>query len=468
MQVGDVVAGVRLTGFVGEGASGRVWAGTDETDGTRVAVKLLHDGAGDAEGALLGGLRHHHVLAVRRVVHDPPAVITELAGGGSLAAQVRARGAFGAPEVVTVLAPLADALAWVHGRGVVHGDVSAANVLFVERGRPVLSDLGGARLASSGTVVATPGYAAPEVVAGSPPTPASDVHGLAAVAWEALTGTAPPVAEDRLPLRLLAPECPDVLVDAVTAALDPDPQARPGPLELAAAARAACPGEPVRLVPGVMPGVRAEEAITYRVREAAARDRAAARGRASRRGGRSRLRTLLVVGVTALSLLLVAGLGLVLGPDLLGPRDTSREQVARSGTAGTAGTASADPAADSTIDPDPAPADLAPPASQELRGEVVRLVAARESALRSGDLRALDGVHHPDGPALADDSALLLSGPVDVRYEVLEVRVTTEPHRAVVDLRTVLAGGTTLTERVVLDLQRSEGTWLVRAVGATA
>ncbi|WP_340295723.1 protein kinase domain-containing protein, partial [Aquipuribacter hungaricus] len=280
---GDEVAGVVLGSPVGSGGSGSVWAGTDVATGERVAVKLLHrrpgagpsaaggtaagaragggNAAGEAgavedagwllarEGALLGGLRHPHVLAVRRVCSDPPALVTDLASGGSLAAQVAARGTLTPGEVVTVVAPLADALAALHARGVVHGDVTAANVLFVDRGRPVLADLGVARLAGSGTAWATPGFAAPEVLAGAAPGPAADVHGLGAAAWLALTGAVPPVEEDRLPLGLLAPSCPSRLTAAVTAALDPDPAARPAPEELAAAARATCPGTAVRLVP---------------------------------------------------------------------------------------------------------------------------------------------------------------------------------------------------------------------------
>lgn len=505
-SVGAVVAGVRLTAFVGEGASGRVWAGTDESDGSRVAVKLLHgsdgnsDGDGDGdrdahadvEGALLQGLRHPHVLAVRRVSTDPPAVVTELAGGGSVASQVRARGCLSAAEVVTVLAPLADALAWVHGRGVVHGDVSGTNVLFVDRGRPVLADLGGARLAGRGEVVATPGYAAPEVLAGDEPTAAADVHGLAAVAWLALTGTAPPAAEDRLPLRLLAPECPDELVEAVTAGLDPDPAARPGPLELAAAARAACPGEPVRLVPSAALGVRADEAVTYRVRQAAARERAARAPGRWRPGRRSAavlaatLGALLFAGVVGFVTL--DGTSPVAGPAAQGVPGSP----AAPATTGPTAQPTAQPPENQPIENEPTenqPTENQPTENQPAENQpadepstaltrtVTGLVHGREAALRAGDLTALDRVHHPAGSTLATDSALLLSGPVDVRYEVLDVHPDASgrgpamsggqepgPVRALVRLRTAVGGAAPLTEQVLVELDRHDGTWLVRSV----
>ncbi len=76
--------------------------------------------------------------------------------------------------------PLAQALASVHAQGLVHGDVTPANVLFAADGRPMLSDLGISRLLGSpaAEVGGTGGYLDPAVVAGAAPGPASDVHGL--------------------------------------------------------------------------------------------------------------------------------------------------------------------------------------------------------------------------------------------------------------------------------------------------
>jgi hypothetical protein len=487
--VGDVVAGVRLTSLVGAGATGQVWAGTQVSDGARVAVKLLDPAAaalsgrsGAAEGRLLAGVRHPHVLAVRRVCTDPPAVVTDLAEGGSLADQVAVRGCLGAGELVTVLAPLADTLAFLHGRGLVHGDVTAANVLFVERGRPVLADLGGARLAGTGEVVATPGYAAPEVRAGAPATPAADVHGLAAVAWFALTGAAPPdLAEDRLPLRLLAPDCPDPLVDVVVQALDPDPGARPEPAELGAAVRAAAAAEPVRLVPAAARGVRADEAITYRVRQAALRDgthagprrrwsavrfpglrRRPSRARpASRPGGggpgRSRRPGLPVLVCGMVTVLVVGGGVLALRGAAPFDHEGSADAARASETRGPAAAAAPAPSTD-------AGSVEAPGSGLE---EAARgLVAARESALRSGDAQALLAVHHPDGETLTPDRDALADGPLEVSYEVLDVTpVPGEPDAVDLTLRTTVPPSAAPgVEQVRLHLRLHDGRWLLAEV----
>ncbi|MGJ7440449.1 protein kinase domain-containing protein [Aquipuribacter sp. MA13-6] len=455
---GATVAGVRLGQLVGRGSTGEVWAGTDLLDGTRVAVKLLAGVPAVVDGALAQQTGHPHVLEVRRVSHDPPAVVTVLAGGGSLAAQVQARGCLRPGEVVTVVAPLADALAWLHARGVVHGDVSATNVLFVERGRPVLGDLGSAGLAGTGSPVATPGFAAPEVVAGGDPSPAADVHGLAAVAWLALTGAVPPAAEDRLPLRLLVPECPDELLDAVTAGLDPDPRRRPPPSDLAAAARAATDAEPVGLVPSAALGVRADEAVTYRVRASAARQRPSpAPGR--RRWPHPRG----AMAAAVLTLLLVAAGGAV-SHRLGDPPPT----VAAADDATVATTV-----ASTTV-----PGTLDGPG---LEREVRALVGARQAALRSGDVDLLARVHHPDGTTLAGDRELLRSGPVDVSYEVLSVEavgpldsvdaadVADHPDddgavEAAVSLTTTTDGAAAVLEDVVVRIDQHDGRWLVSRV----
>ena len=501
---GDVVAGVRLTALVGEGGAAAVWSGTEVATGARVAVKLVRGVDATREAALLSAVRHPHVLPLRRVCADPPALVTDLAAGGSLAAQVAARGTLTPGEVVTVLAPLADALAALHAHGVVHGDLTATNVLFVDRGRPVLADLGVAGLAGDGAAWATPGYAAPEVLAGARPGPAADVHGLGAAAWLALTGTVPPVEADRLPLRLLAPDCPDGLVDAVTAALDPDPARRPAPDELAAAARASCPGVAVRLVPAAALGVRPDEAVTSRVREAAAADldRGAERGwwrrlrlvvgrvgAVVRRGSRALhgprhdrppgRRALVAGGVGGLGLAVVSAVvvagAVAVVPGVLDTGVFGQGDRTVAGPAGpqpqdaapVAGTVDG-AAPPGPVDPGgaagavPPPGDAAGPG--DLRAAVTGLVEARERALRAGDAAALAQVHHPDGLTLAADRALVGAGPLDVGYEVVGVRsLPGRPDAADVELRTTTAG-VTVVEEVVIEMAAGPDGWRVRSV----
>ena len=73
-------------------------------------------------------------------------LIMDYAAGGSLGQLVAGRGRLGPGETVTVLTPIAQALAYLHGQGFTHGDVSPGNVLFTAHGKPLLADLGVARM----------------------------------------------------------------------------------------------------------------------------------------------------------------------------------------------------------------------------------------------------------------------------------------------------------------------------------
>jgi hypothetical protein len=267
------VPGYTLEGLLGRGGSGEVWRAVPRRGGAPVAVKVLV--AGDPErqareAALLGELDHPHLVRLIEVVHQPRrggaarvALVLELLAGGSLAALLTRRGRLRPGEVVTAIAPVAAALAHAHGDGVVHGDLSPGNIVFTAEGRPVLTDLGVARVlgeAAAGEV--TPAYVDPTVARGGAPGPASDVFGIAAAAFHALTGIAPwnaatpadtldVAAEGFIPdLAELAPEAPPELVRVIRRGLAADPHDRGSAAAFALDLRHACRPEPVRLTGG--------------------------------------------------------------------------------------------------------------------------------------------------------------------------------------------------------------------------
>jgi serine/threonine protein kinase len=225
-----VVPGYILEELLGRGGSGEVWRARPRAGGEPVAVKVLVRGDPERqvrEAGLLAELDHPHLVrlqgVVRREVRNGPAqvaLVLDLLAGGSLAALLARRGRLRPGEVVTTVAPVAAALAQAHDRGVVHGDLSPGNIVFTAEGRPVLTDLGTARLVgeTAGRAEVTPPYVDPVVARGGAPGPASDVFGVAAAAFHALTGVAPWNAADPagtlavaargdLPdLALLAPE----------------------------------------------------------------------------------------------------------------------------------------------------------------------------------------------------------------------------------------------------------------------
>ena len=184
---------------LGRGASAETFAARDATTGETVVVKLFAPesrATATDEFRQLLGVGHPSVVRVRdigRAADGRPFVVTEHVPGpplDSLASVVgeaeRRRGFERAAEA------LADALAHLHGRGVIHGDVCPANVRLDAEGRAVLIDFGlaGPATPAGGGARGTLGYAAPEALAGAR-TPASDLFGLGATLFAAWAGTPP-------------------------------------------------------------------------------------------------------------------------------------------------------------------------------------------------------------------------------------------------------------------------------------
>ena len=263
------VPGYDVEELLGFGATGEVWRAREVASGEVVALKRLRPGADPVavellrrEATLLRRLDTPYVVRLRAVVGD--VLVLDHAPGGSLAALLVRRGALDPGEVVTVAAPLASALAVAHGLGMVHGDVSPANVLFTAEGMPLLADLGVARVPGEDRagVDGTAEYLDPVVAAGGEPDAASDVWALAAVCHHLLAGTPPHdgvSAEDvldaaraggRAPLGLLAPSVPRALVAAVEAGLASNPAARPDAAAFCSLLRRAHAAAPVRMTGG--------------------------------------------------------------------------------------------------------------------------------------------------------------------------------------------------------------------------
>ncbi len=210
-----VVAGrYELGDFLGRGADGETYAGVDRTSGAACAVKLLVavDRAAEdrlrGEFARLSTLAHRSIQVVRDIGRVEAAADTNAGvgvdgGGGRFylvsdriagepLASIAAITDISARSVAfrTAARDLADALAYLHARGAVHGDVSPANVRLGADGRPVLLDFGPALPSKPGTAVGTLGFASPEALVGRR-EPAGDLFSLGATLFAAWTGTPP-------------------------------------------------------------------------------------------------------------------------------------------------------------------------------------------------------------------------------------------------------------------------------------
>ena len=321
---------------LGIGGSGQVWA-VRRADGLRLAAKFVDQDEDDDilqhEASLLQALRHEHVIRLHEVVpvqNGGRALVMQLAEGGSLAESLATREHLTPGELVTVLCPIARALHDLHSQGLMHGDLSPGNILFTQEGKPLIADLGFSQLAGQDDMPlwATERWAAPEVLAGRPLTPAGDAYSLGAIAWTALVGTAPEPAALRPHLADVAPTLTHEMRDLVMSCLSHTPSARPTPEEFALSLWQLAPAlpAPVQGSTGRRGVVDAEPAdlgtqLTRRIREEARREGAARPGVDAPRGRHSaatlgtpawwRTRAVAVASAAATFVGLVAG-GLML------------------------------------------------------------------------------------------------------------------------------------------------------------
>ena len=130
-------------------------------------------------------------------------IVMELLSGETLEERIAAHGKLSPEEVDRILWPLLDGLEQVHNAGFLHRDIKPANILLDAAGNPTLIDFGASRAAMAGrstalTAIFTPGYAAAEQMTSAKQGPWTDIYGLSATLYHAITGRTPPSAFDRM------------------------------------------------------------------------------------------------------------------------------------------------------------------------------------------------------------------------------------------------------------------------------
>ncbi|MFP5289587.1 MAG: serine/threonine-protein kinase [Actinomycetes bacterium] len=208
-RVGRVIGErYRVERLIGRGGMSTVFAATDTALGRTVALKIFPSVArGDfdrqsAEIGVLAGLSHPGLVTLYDAFEAEGAegvIVLEFVDGPDLRQRLR-QGPLDPGAVRLLGRSIADALAYVHGHGVVHRDVTPANILLpgerTHGSLPVakLTDFGIARIVDStrqtseGSVIGTANYLSPEQALGADVGPASDVYSLGLVMLEALTG----------------------------------------------------------------------------------------------------------------------------------------------------------------------------------------------------------------------------------------------------------------------------------------
>ena len=198
-----LVAGrFRLIRRLGAGAMASVFLAEDVELGRRVAIKRLHPDSGAEvaprfrrEMRVAASLSHPNVVKVFDAIEHEGVVllVMEYVDGPSLARRM-GDGPLPPDAALAILRPLAAAVDHLHAQGVIHRDVKPANVMLDHEDRVKLTDLGIASAAqatgitTTGTILGTPAYMAPEMFDGDRATDAADVYSVAAIAFEMLTG----------------------------------------------------------------------------------------------------------------------------------------------------------------------------------------------------------------------------------------------------------------------------------------
>ncbi|HRI55382.1 MAG TPA: serine/threonine-protein kinase, partial [Pseudomonadota bacterium] len=257
-MVGQTLAHYRLLDQVGQGAMASVYRALDLTLDREVALKLLHPHlAREPESRLrfareakaVARLHHENILEIYAYSQEDAAesyLVTEFIAGPTLRSFLHAhRPRF--PEVAAMIGwELSRALAAAHQMGIIHRDVKPENIMVRGDGTVVLCDFGIARILDKDTVTTTgqllgsPAYMAPEHIRGEPQDGRSDLFSLGVVLYELLTGELPYrgrnphetltkiAAGQFTPVLEQAPLCSRELAAIVERTLSTEPQERPG------------------------------------------------------------------------------------------------------------------------------------------------------------------------------------------------------------------------------------------------
>ncbi|MGO9750108.1 MAG: serine/threonine-protein kinase [Solirubrobacteraceae bacterium] len=320
------IDGYSLRRLLARGGMGSVYLATQLSSGRPVAIKVLHETFREdatcvarcrREAELQRALEHPHIVPVLASGESElgPYIVMQMIDGPSLRTLIRV-GQLAPPEALDLLGGIASALDYAHARGVLHRDVKPHNVLVEHGTHAWLADFGLTRavedatgLTSTGGLVGTFDYLAPEIAHGERASVSSDLYAFAVTIFQALTGSLPFAATSQAAALFahagaprpraseVAPELPpavDAVLQSGMAALARDRPPSAGVLledvrsaiglePLAPAESATSQTSAVTVTSAGEPATAGADQSTAQRSEAAAADRAAAVGARRRR-----------------------------------------------------------------------------------------------------------------------------------------------------------------------------------------
>lgn len=177
---------------LGRGGEAQTWLARDRMTKAAVALKIVPDRlAGRLRDEWQTNLRlmHAHIVRVFEFHEDQGAAFYSMQFVDG--ADLTALGGHALSDILPAIGLLADALRYAHGKGVVHRDVKASNVLLDYNGVPYLSDFGVSAAAGQAAAGGTPAAASPQVARREPAQPSDDIYALGVLIHELITGAPP-------------------------------------------------------------------------------------------------------------------------------------------------------------------------------------------------------------------------------------------------------------------------------------
>ncbi len=244
---------------LGKGAMGVVYLGKDPKIGRVVAIKTLalsQEFEGEAlddarerffrEAETAGRLQHQNIVTIFDAgeEHDLAYIAMEFLKGKDLVDVTRDGHLLPVPQVLSIVARVAEALAYAHRQNVVHRDIKPANIMYEAATDTVkVTDFGIARITDSsktktGLVLGTPSFMSPEQIAGKKVDGRSDLYSLGVMLFQMLAGVLPfrgdsmaelmyKIANEEAPdIRVIRKDIPEPLAQIVAVCLAKKPEQR--------------------------------------------------------------------------------------------------------------------------------------------------------------------------------------------------------------------------------------------------
>jgi serine/threonine-protein kinase len=204
---------------LGTGGMGVVYLARDEKLGEPVALKVIHSlalldpAAGERmrrEASAARKVSHVNVVRIFDIGDEDGRMFLsmEYVSGANLETRIERHGVLPPAEVTRIIEQMLDGLTAAHEQGVIHRDLKPGNVLIDDAGRVKIIDFGIARMSyvrgmtSTGMILGTPHYMAPEQISGGSVDGRTDLYAVGALAYQALTGDPPFVANNPIAVTL--------------------------------------------------------------------------------------------------------------------------------------------------------------------------------------------------------------------------------------------------------------------------